>query len=109
MPHPTPHACHRRREGLRPHPARPPGYAQTVPAAGAEAPVSSLPPTELRAAAEDDAVRPVRTETPSTHTETITTQRDTMPSTALPRLGGPTDTQGSTDPCVFCTPLHACT
>ncbi len=63
-----------------------PGSAQTVSAAGAEAPASSLLPTELRAAAEDAAVRPVRTETPSTHTETPSTQRDPLPSTATPAV-----------------------
>ena len=62
------------------------GDAQTVPAAGAEAPISSLLPTKLRAAAEDDANRPLRTETTIPHKETIITQRDTLPSTATPAV-----------------------
>ena len=58
--------------------------AQTVPAVGAEAPISSLLPTKLCAAAEDNTVRPLRTETTIPHKETIIIQYDTLPSTATP-------------------------
>ena len=53
--------------------------AQTVPAAGAEASVSNPLPAKLRAAADADANRPLRT-------VTIMTQRDPLPSTATPAV-----------------------
>jgi pimeloyl-ACP methyl ester carboxylesterase len=48
--------------------------AQTVPAVGAEAPVSGLLPAKPRTAAEADTNRPLRTETSSTHKETTMAQ-----------------------------------
>jgi hypothetical protein len=64
--------------------------------------------TTMQTAATQLETPRARPQMPSVPSTSLCRQRRSPTSAALLRLGGPTDTQGSTDPCVFCTYLHAC-